>query len=234
MLEKEISTNGINIFTSIKDTVNIARNNIAITFNSEMIDCYWNIGKRIYEAQENKNRDNYDTHLIKCLSEKLTKDFGEAYSTKNLKDFTKFYELSQKNITLWHQLTWSHIKILLPINNEAERNFYVKECVENKWSVEQLVKQIHASYYERSSFTQQKYQEKVKNKINTTKSNCTKKDTATTKHSTLNDKKKLFISKYIDCLPTEEELENYIIEQQKLSKRKKLTYKKPDSETSSE
>lgn len=43
-----------NIFNNIKDIINISRSNIARTVNSEMVNCYWNIGKYISEIQENK------------------------------------------------------------------------------------------------------------------------------------------------------------------------------------
>ena len=67
-----------NIFNNIKDIINISRSNIVRTVNSEMVNCYWNIGKYIYEIQGNKSRADYGTYLIKYLSERLTKEFGRG------------------------------------------------------------------------------------------------------------------------------------------------------------
>ena len=92
----EINEN--NIFANIKDIINIARSNIARTVNSEMVNCYWNIGKYIYEAQGNKSRADYGTYLIKYLSERLTKEFGKGFSTRNLKDFRQFYDVFSKSL----------------------------------------------------------------------------------------------------------------------------------------
>ena len=92
MSEKELTTNESNIFASIKDIINTARNNIARTVNSEMVNCYWNIGKYIYEVQGNKSRADYDTCLIKYLSERLTKEFGKWFGTRILLLMKKFYE----------------------------------------------------------------------------------------------------------------------------------------------
>ena len=182
MSEKELTTNESNIFASIKDIINTARNNIARTVNSEMVNCYWNIGKYIYEAQGNKSRADYGTYLIKYLSERLTKEFGKGFSTRNLLLMKKFYEQfplieqivqtlsAQFNVfsfyPLLSKLTWSHISILLSIDNETRRNFYIKESIECNWSVRQLERQIHSFYYERLLASQDK--ETVKNEINIT------------------------------------------------------------------
>ena len=50
------------------------------------------LGLYIYEIQGNKSRADYGTYLIKYLSERLTKEFGRGFSTRNLKDFRQFYE----------------------------------------------------------------------------------------------------------------------------------------------
>ena len=166
MSEKELITNESKIFANIKDIVSTARNNVVRTINSEMVNCYWNIGKQIYEAQGNKSRADYGTYLIKYLSKRLTKEFGKGFDSTNLKRFRKFYELSQKGAAPWHQLNWSHIKMLLSIDNETRRNFYIKESIKCNWSVRQLERQIHSFYYERLLASQDK--EKVKNEINVT------------------------------------------------------------------
>ena len=63
-------------------------------------------------------------------------------------------------------LTWSHIKMLLSIDNETRRTFYIKENIKSNWSVRQLERQINTFYYERLLSSQDK--EIVKNEINTT------------------------------------------------------------------
>lgn len=56
-----------------------------------MVNCYWNIGKYIYETQRNKSRADYGTYLIKYLSERLTEEFGKGFSKRNLFQMKKFY-----------------------------------------------------------------------------------------------------------------------------------------------
>ena len=58
--------------------------------------------------------------------------------------------------------------MLLSIDNETRRTFYIKECTECNWSVRQLERQISTSYYERLLSTQQEYKQEVRDQINTT------------------------------------------------------------------
>lgn len=47
------------------------------------------------------------------------------------------------------ELSWSHDRLLMRIDNEERRNFYQEECVKSKWSVRQLEQQINTFYYDR-------------------------------------------------------------------------------------
>lgn len=167
-----------NIFNNIKDIINISRSNIARTVNSEMVNCYWNIGKYIYEIQGNKSRADYGTYLIKYLSERLTKEFGRGFSVENLKKIRRFYEIfsigyaastqSSECPEILKKLSWTHLRTIMRLNTEDKRNFYIKECIDCNWSVRQLERQIYTSYYERLLSTQQEYKQEVRDQINTT------------------------------------------------------------------
>ncbi len=47
------------------------------------------------------------------------------------------------------QLTWTHYKILLKIENLKAREFYMRESVLNNWSYRALDRQVNSLYYER-------------------------------------------------------------------------------------
>ena len=83
------------------------------------------------------------------LSEKLTKEFGKGYTTTNLKYMRQFY-LAFPNIhALRDQLTWTHYRLILKVQNEKARQFYIDECVKSNWSTRQLERQINTFAYER-------------------------------------------------------------------------------------
>ena len=68
--------------------------------------------------------------------------------------------------TLWSQLSWSHNRIIMNINDKKRRIFYLEECIKSNWSVRQLERQINSFYYERLISTSEGYKGEVKNEIN--------------------------------------------------------------------
>lgn len=47
------------------------------------------------------------------------------------------------------ELTWSHYRALMRVNDERARSFYESEAIERGWSKAQLERQIQSSHYER-------------------------------------------------------------------------------------
>ena len=66
------------------------------TKNRNELSTYYNVGKLLIEAQGGEDRAKYGDNLIKEYSERLTKELGKGYSTRNLKNMRKFYLLSEK------------------------------------------------------------------------------------------------------------------------------------------
>lgn len=117
--------------------------------NNDILKTNWEIGKLIVEAQGGEKRAKYGNELIKEWSSKLTKMYGKGYSLVNMKYFRRFYLLFQKGYTLCNQLTWSHIRYILPIREENKRNYYINRCIENNLSVRELIKEIKSNSFER-------------------------------------------------------------------------------------
>jgi len=147
---------------TIKQIVVSARNSIAETVNKTMISTYWNIGKYIVEfEQKGQKRAEYGTELLKNLSSDLTSKTGKGFSQRNLYNMKRFYiefpilqTLSAKSendilINSVNQLNWSHFVRLLSVKDKNERNFYIIETAQNKWSERELDRQINSSLFER-------------------------------------------------------------------------------------
>jgi predicted nuclease of restriction endonuclease-like (RecB) superfamily len=152
------------IYSSIRTVLVTARQKAYTAVNSAMVEAYWDIGRQIMEAQEGQ-RAEYGTGLIKYLAERLTKEFGKGFTATNLKYMRQFYAAFPIGHTVCDQLSWSHYRLLMKIDNEPRREFYLKECVESNWSVRQLERQITTFYYERLLATQKEGKESVKNEI---------------------------------------------------------------------
>ena len=61
----------------------------------------------------------------------------------------KFYLAFQKVHTLCEQLSWSHYRLLISVENEEARAYYLEEARKSLWSVRKLQRQINSFYYER-------------------------------------------------------------------------------------
>ena len=117
--------------------------------NYELVDSYWNIGKLIVDAQGGKEKAKYGNKLIRTWSEKLTKEYGKGYDYSNLKRFRQFYLTFPIVDTMRPQLSWSAIRVLLPIVDLNKRNYYINLCIENKLSVRELKQEMKSNSYER-------------------------------------------------------------------------------------
>jgi len=139
--------------TQIKDIIFTARQKAYTAVNSAMVEAYWLIGKRIVEEEQQGNeRAAYGEEIIKILSVELTKEFGSGFGTRNLWDFKKFYLTFQEAEimhTLCAQLSWSHIRLIMRVENKDAQKYYLKEAAENHWSVRTLDRNISTLYYNR-------------------------------------------------------------------------------------
>lgn len=52
------------------------------------------------------------------------------------------------------QLSYSHIELMLGIDEPLKRTFYEIECIKGSWSVRELKRQINSQYFERSGLSQ--------------------------------------------------------------------------------
>ncbi len=127
-----------NVYEKILKTLITARNKIYSTINFEMVIAYWTIGKQIVEAQGNDERAEYGTGLIKYLSERLTSEFGRGFEQSNLSRMRQFYSTYPNCDALRHELSWTHYRLLLKIEDKKKLEFYVSECIEQNWSTRQL------------------------------------------------------------------------------------------------
>ena len=127
-MEKEIQKNN-NLIEEIKGFINEAKETVAITANSALTILYWNIGHRINNEILQNKRADYGQQIIRALSKKLTEEFGKGWSEKQLRHCLRFAEtFKEKEIVyaLSRQLTWTHFRTLIYIENELSREFYTE------------------------------------------------------------------------------------------------------------
>lgn len=160
------STDSEQTYKVIRNSVISAQGKIYTAVNSEMVQAYWEIGEQIYLACGENDRAEYGKGLLKYLSEKLTAEFGKGFTVANLRNMRQFYLTYPKRYTLCSELSWSHYRILMRIDDERRRNWYTEECAKSGWSVRQLERQINTLFYDRLLASKDK--EPVKNEIQKT------------------------------------------------------------------
>lgn len=164
-------------YSSVADILRAARSSAYRAVNFAMVEAHWHVGRKIVEEeQRGKHRAGYGETLIQSLSVRLTLDIGKGFNVSNLWAFKQFYsafpilrtlcgessEMPQTErqkgdvamiptipSTLRRELSWSHYRLLIRVEKPAARDWYLKEAVDQNWSVRALERQINSLYYER-------------------------------------------------------------------------------------
>lgn len=118
---------------------------------------YWHIGERIYEEeQQGKDRADYGKYLIRSLAEQLEPEFGSGFGRRQLELVRQFYRTFPIANALRSQLSWTHYRLLIRLENEDKREFYMAEATKNNWTTRQLERQISSQLYERLLLSNEK------------------------------------------------------------------------------
>ena len=111
---------------------------------------YWQIGQRIFEEeQQGKDRADYGNYLTKFIAEQLEPEYGSGFSKRQIELFRQFYRTFPIANTVYSQLSWSQYKVIIRLDSQDKRDFYIAETIKNNWTVRQLERQIHSSLWER-------------------------------------------------------------------------------------
>ena len=138
------------LFAEIRQILINARKTAYKAVNFAMVTAYWDIGRLIVEDEQQGNtRAEYGKAVLADLSVRLTEEFGKGFDERELRRIRQFYLMFPKWDALRPELTWTHYRLLIRVQNEAARVWYMNEAAEQTWSSRQLDRQISVLYYER-------------------------------------------------------------------------------------
>ena len=138
------------LYNSIRKTIENARKYTSKTINSAMVQTYWEIGRLIVEdEQQGKSSATFGEKLLKNLASQLRKEFGKGFTERNLRNMRHFFLVFPNWHSVSAELSWTHYRNLLRVEKPAARIFYTKEAIAENWSTRQLNRQINSLYYER-------------------------------------------------------------------------------------
>ncbi len=119
-----------NLIHEIKSLIAKAKEGAIRSVDHHRTVMYWHIGEKIFnEEQQGKDRADYGNYLIKYLSEQLQPEYGSGFSYRNLHWYRQFYRTFPIVNSLRSQLSWTHYRLLLRIDNEDKRKYYIAETV---------------------------------------------------------------------------------------------------------
>ena len=138
------------LYAGIRNILANARQRAYSAVNFAMVESYWLIGQQIVEhEQHGEARADYGKGLLKELARRLTVDFGKGFDERELRKMRQFYQVFKIRDTLRPELTWSHYRRLISVENEQARIWYMNEAADSVWSTRQMDRQISTLYYER-------------------------------------------------------------------------------------
>jgi predicted nuclease of restriction endonuclease-like (RecB) superfamily len=163
------------LYREIRSVLEQARSSSYSAVNFAMIAAYWQVGRLIIEHEQGgRNRAAYGEAVLEELSRRLTKEFGRGFDVTNLRKMRQFYRMfeirdvvrleSEKEkrdavrlvsgveatrLPVSGNLTWSHYRLLMQVEDAKARRWYMDEAADQHWSTRQLDRQISVLYYER-------------------------------------------------------------------------------------
>jgi predicted nuclease of restriction endonuclease-like (RecB) superfamily len=136
--------------------IDTSRQNVAIAVNSEITLLYWKIGKRINEEVLGNERAEYGKQVVAMLAKQLTEEYGKGWGEKQLRmcmHFVGVFADEQIVYALRRQLSWTHIKTIMFIQEPLKREFYIEICKLERWSSRQLQERIQSMLFERTAIS---------------------------------------------------------------------------------
>ncbi|MDQ7061029.1 MAG: PDDEXK nuclease domain-containing protein [Sulfurimonas sp.] len=154
-MKPKLSTNN-NLFTNITALIEQTKQTLVVTVNSSLTLLYWNIGKQINKDILQNSRADYGKEILQTLSAQLSEAYGKGYTKRNLDNMVRFYKVLD-NFEIVHslstQLTWTHFKTIIYIDDSLKRDFYIGMVKLDKWSTRVLKDRIDSQLYERTALS---------------------------------------------------------------------------------
>ena len=138
------------LISQLRGLIESARGQALRAVDSIQVRTCWEIGRHIVEfEQQGADRAIYGARLIPKLAESLTAEFGKGFDERNLRHMRSFFQ----GFPIWNavrtELSWTHYRNILRVEDKQARNWYMEEAASQNWSTRALDRQIGTLYYER-------------------------------------------------------------------------------------
>jgi predicted nuclease of restriction endonuclease-like (RecB) superfamily len=152
----DIEKSNSHLINDLVALIEKGKNQLAYAANATITLTYWNVGKRINNEVLDNQRAEYGKQIVVSAARQLTIQYGRSFEEKSLRRMMQFAQIfgdEEIVATLWRQLSWSHFKLLIPIKDELQRDFYTQMCRIESWNVQTLRNKIDSMLFERTALS---------------------------------------------------------------------------------
>lgn len=103
-----------------------------------------------------ERRAAYGTQIVSAVGRQLEARYGRGFGDKSLRHMIRFaraFPSAEIVSALRRQLSWSHFKQLIYMEDELRRTFYAEMCRVEKWSTRVLAERIDGMLFERTALS---------------------------------------------------------------------------------
>lgn len=144
------------LLKDLRELIAEARQDVARQVNSTLVLLYWRIGKRIQQDILKEKRAEYGEQIVSAVSRELAAEFGQGFSEKNLRHMIRFAEVFPNEeivSAMRRQLSWTHFKQIIYLDDPLKRDFYAEMCRIERWSTRTLEKKVSGMLFERTALS---------------------------------------------------------------------------------
>ncbi|OQA52048.1 MAG: hypothetical protein BWY45_03246 [Euryarchaeota archaeon ADurb.Bin294] len=144
------------LYADLKSYIEKTRVQIAYGINQEMVLLYWQVGHRIWQDILEEHRASYGKEIVSALSRQLSTEYGKGFNRANLFHMIRFAEIFpdvQIVSALSRQLSWTHMRTIIYLDDPLKRDFYAEMCRIERWSTRTLQAKIQGMLFERTALS---------------------------------------------------------------------------------
>ncbi len=157
MTKTNLPSNYKEILLDLKKRIHNARYESLNAVNKELIQLYWDIGKKLYEQKEwGKSVVDNLSHDLQCTFPGI-----KGFSSFNLWRMSKFYRTYFKNkklAAMLQEITWTHNVEIIKCKSSKARQFYIENSIRFGWSYRLLSHHIQNNLYNNTLSSQNNFQ----------------------------------------------------------------------------
>lgn len=142
----------------LRQLIEDSRGRVARSVNSELVLLYWQVGRRLRDEVIGEERGAYGKQVVEDVARSLSAEFGRGFGARNLYHMMRFAEVIPESEIVYAvrtELTWTHVRALIAIDDPLKRQFYTELCRLERWSTRTLQHKIDGLLFERTAIAKQ-------------------------------------------------------------------------------